>query len=392
MIFPKLLIIPESDIIKNNNLFCESITKRLAGKRGMKMHIKNCLLDLHVHLDGSLSVDTVRELARMQGISLVEADTGTQHTALDMDSMNAQVDDNILRKRLQVSADCQDLNEYLTKFDFPLQLLQTPEAMETSVRRLLVQQWQQGLIYSEIRFAPQLHTRRGMSQYEAVEAALEGLYQGMRQTSIRSGLILCCMRGQNNAEMNAETVQVAERYLGNGVAALDLAGAEGLFPTTDYETLFQQAKVKGIPFTIHAGEAAGPESIWAALRYGAARIGHGVRAVEDKKLMQALASSGVTLELCPTSNLNTKVVSKISDYPIKTLMDAGVRVTINTDNMTVSGTTAAEEISQIQQTFHLSDKQVEQLLFNAAEAAFTTAVVKTELRGKIEGQYALYCD
>ena len=336
-IFPKLLIIPESDIIKNNNLFCESIAKRLAGKRGMKMHIKNCLLDLHVHLDGSLSVDTVRELAGMQGISLAKADTGTQHTALNMDSMNAQVDDNILRKRLQVSADCQDLNEYLTKFDFPLQLLQTPESMETSVRRLLVQQWQQGLIYSEIRFAPQLHTRRGMSQYEAVEAALEGLYQGMRQTSILSGLILCCMRGQNNAEMNAETVQVAERYLGNGVAALDLAGAEGLFPTTDYETLFQQAKAKGIPFTIHAGEAAGPESIWAALRCGAARIGHGIRAAEDKKLMQALASSGVTLELCPTSNLNTKVVSKISDYPIKTLMDAGVRVTINTDNMTVSG-------------------------------------------------------
>ncbi len=336
------------------------------------MRLKNCMLDLHVHLDGSLSADTARALGKMQGIDLPETD-------------------ELLMRRLQAPRDCRDLNEYLTSFEFPLQLLQTPEAMEEAVARLLAEQWQEGVIYSEIRFAPQLHTRKGMDQYEAAEAALEGLYRGIRQSGIQAGLILCMMRGNGNEADNRITIDVAKRYLGNGVAALDLAGAEGLYPTENYASLFAYAQEQDIPFTVHAGEADGPKSVKSALSFGARRIGHGVRAVQDKQLLNKIAENSIFLELCPTSNMQTKIFTQISDYPLHELMEAGVRVTINTDNRTVSDTTPAREMSLMQETFGLTDSQIRQLLLNAADAAFATDAVKNDLRKKIEGQYVLYC-
>lgn len=341
------------------------------------MRLQNCLIDLHVHLDGSLSIDTARALAEMQGISVGE--------------------DAAVKNRLQSSPACRDLNEYLEKFEFPLSLLQIPEALATCVTRVLSEQAQQGLIYSEIRFAPQLHTRRGMTQKEAVEAAIRGLrtffsLQAKAGHMIEAGMILCCMRGPGNEEANLETVRLAKQYLGKGVVAADLAGAEALFPTSDYQKIFTYARTTGVPFTIHAGEAAGPESIRCAVQFGAARIGHGVRAVEDPALMQLLARQGICLELCPTSNLNTKAVPDMTAYPIRKLLNAGICVTVNTDNMSVSNTTVAKELLQLQAVFGITDAQVRQLLLNAANAAFAAESTKRQLREKIGEQYALYCN
>lgn len=307
----------------------------------------NGLIDLHLHLDGSLSPDAVKRLAKMQNIPL-------------------DMTDKELIKKLTVDKDCRDLNEYLTKFDFPLSLLQTADAISESVYLLQEELKSQGLAYAEIRFAPQLHCGRGLSQDAVVRAAADGL----SRSDFSAALILCCMRGKDNHAENIETVNTAARYLGKGVCAVDLAGAEGLYPTADFEDIFTLAKEKGIPFTIHAGEADGADSVRAAVRFGARRIGHGVRACEDAELMRELAEKGITLELCPTSNLNTCVYRDIRDYPIKRLMDAGVKVTVNTDNMTVSGTTIEREMRLLKDAFGFDDETVRRLVQNAKEALF----------------------
>lgn len=318
------------------------------------------LIDLHLHLDGSLSVATVRELAQMQGIEVSQ-------------------DDNELRKRLQVSDDCRDLNEYLEKFDFPCSLLQTPEAIAKSVYHLQEELKSQGLLYGEIRFAPQLHTLQGLTQTQVVEAAIEGL----NRSDFKANLILCCMRGDQNQLENLETVRIAARYLGKGVCAIDIAGAEALFKTSEFEELFCMAREMGVPFTIHAGEADGPDSVRDALRFGAKRIGHGVRSVEDPDLLRTLKEEGITLELCPTSNLNTNIYPDLAHYPLPALLDAGVKITINTDNITVSNVTLQSEWNKVIDQFSLNSEQIRMIQENAVDASFASVETKQWLHSQI---------
>ncbi len=332
------------------------------------MDLKGKLIDLHIHLDGSLSADAVKKLASMQNIDI--SDTAKDNTAL--------------MSKLQVSEGCRDLNEYLEKFDFPLTLMQTGEALEEGIYLLLKEQKNQGLIYSEIRFAPQLHIKNGLNQKEVVEAVLGGRQRAKADFDMDCGIILCCMRGADNS-LNEDTLYVASHMMkaGKGVVAVDLAGAEKLFPTSGYETLFELAKELKLPFTIHAGEADGSESIWKALEFGASRIGHGIRAVEDKSLMKELARRQIPLELCPTSNLNTRVSDNIGEYPIMKLINEGVTVTINTDNMTVSGTTLADELNLIKNAFNLPDGELLKLLLNSARAVFPNPDMENEFKTKL---------
>lgn len=318
------------------------------------------LIDLHLHLDGSLTVNTVRELAHLQGISV--------------DDQDAE-----LLKRLQVGPDCKDLNEYLEKFSFPCSLLQTKQALTIAVSNLLEELREQGLLYAEVRFAPQLHTLQGLTQTEVVEAAVAGL----EGSSLKANLILCCMRGEENRAENMETVEVAAKFLDRGVCAVDLAGAEALFPTENFEDVFCRASELGVPFTIHAGEAAGPESVRTALRFGARRLGHGVRSAEDPELLRELAERGVALELCPTSNLNTGIFDSLEQYPIFQLLEAGVKATVNTDNITVSGVTLSSEWEKLIGTFVLNDEQIIRLLMNSVEATFASGEVKEWLKQQI---------
>jgi len=328
--------------------------------------VKNyALFDLHLHLDGSLSLDSVKKLAALQGIDIPD-------------------NDETLREMLQVSEGCRDLNEYLEKFAFPCSLMQTAEGISAAVKNLEAELASQGLIYAEIRFAPQLHTLRGMTQREAVDAAVSG----MGQSALKSTLILCCMRGKDNHEANLETVRAAKDFLGKGVGAIDLAGAEALFPTAEFEDLFVLAKELEIPFTIHAGEADGPESVYKALGFGAKRIGHGVRSLENDALVKYLAAEGITLELCPTSNLNTSMFDSYKAYPLRGLMEAGVKVTVNTDNMTVSNTTVAAELRHLTDALALTEEELHFLVRNAAEAAFADQETKKWLKAEMEKRFA----
>lgn len=322
---------------------------------------KYALIDLHIHLDGSLSLSSARALADMQGISL-------------------PADDDTLLRMLRVSEGCRDLNEYLEKFALPLSLLQTSEAISASVERLCGELSEQGLLYAEIRFAPQLHCERGLTQDEVVRSAILGL----KQSGFRASLILCCMRGENNRELNLETVRLAKKHLGLGVCALDLAGAEALFPNENFIDVIEYAKSLSLPMTLHAGEALGSESVSSAIELGADRIGHGVRSIENPELLQILSQKKIALELCPTSNLNTRVFERIEDYPLRRLLDAGVCVTINTDNTTVSNTSLANELTLLCNAFALDGATLARIERNAIECSFADKATKKECLSELE--------
>ena len=322
----------------------------------------NCaLIDLHLHLDGSLSIESVKELAKLQNIVIPFDDTELMH-------------------RLQVSDDCRDLNEYLEKFDFPLTLLQTKAGIETAVFNLAQELKNQGLLYAEIRFAPQLHMQKGLTQTEVVEAAIKGL----NRSDFHANLILCCMRGDQNHEENLENIRVAKHFLGKGICAVDLAGAEALYPTCNFKDLFELASNLQVPYTIHAGEADGPQSVYTALDFGAKRIGHGVRSIEDLNLMKQLAQNEIPLELCPTSNLNTNIFAQLDDYPLRQLMNAGIKATINTDNTTVSGTSLNKEFQNLIHTFNLTEAELLVLVQNAVFASFADKETKAWLNKEIK--------
>lgn len=327
----------------------------------------SCLLDLHVHLDGSISLDSYKKLSEIQG-------------------MKVELSDDELTKKLKVQEGCKDLNEYLDKFEFPLKVLQTKETIQESVKRLIDEQTAGGVMYSEIRFAPQLHTKLGLTQEEVVEAAIVGLKKSDMKMH---KLILCCMRGDSNKEANLRTLEVAKKYLNKGVAGVDLAGAEGLFPTVNFKDIFEKAVEYGIPLTVHAGEADGAESVDCAVKYGASRIGHGVRSRENDNVLQKLIEDKIPLEMCPTSNLNTKVFNDISQYPLVDMYKKGVKVTVNTDNMTVSDTNIKKELKLLVHTFNIDDIMLKDILFNGVEASFADGDTKILMRKRIEAEFGV---
>lgn len=321
------------------------------------------MIDLHCHLDGSITLPIAKELGKLQNIELPAKS------------------DEALLKKLSVPEDCESLNDFLQCFGLPLRLLQTKEGIAEAVRLVQENCKSQGLEYLEIRFAPQLHQIQGLSQEEVILAALEGL----KQSDLHTNLILCLMRSDHNQDENLETVNLAKKYLvkDEGVVAIDLAGAEGLFKTADFEKEFSLAKELGIPFTIHAGEADGSESVWAALKFGAKRIGHGVRICEDPELVKYVKENNIPLEMCPNSNRQTKAVDDMSKYPLRQYLDAGIKVTINTDDMAICRTTLQNEYDYIQKMYGLTEEEKKQLLLNAVDAAFCSEDFKQVLKDKI---------
>ncbi len=320
-------------------------------------------IELHLHLDGAITVDIAKKLAELQKIVL----PGTT--------------DEELEKVLTVPEDCNSLNDFLDCFGLPLTLMQTRKGISEAVRLVAENIKSQGVIYAEIRFAPQLHTRKGLTQEEVVLAALEG----MKRSELKSNLILCCMRGEGNEPDNEETLKVAKRYLvkDGGVVAVDLAGAEGVYPTSLYEGLFRKASEMGIPFTIHAGEAGSADSVRSAIQYGASRIGHGVRIFEDPEVVEMIRLKEIPLEMCPTSNRITKAISDMSSYPLMDYLKKGIKVTVNTDDMGIENITLADEFEYLKDSFGLTDEQEKDILKNSIEAAFTTDKVKGELKKEL---------
>lgn len=313
--------------------------------------------DLHLHLDGSLSIDVVRLLAAQIGYDFEGQD---------------------IKDCVSVGENCESLVDYLKCFDLPGQLLQTEEALTLACEDLTRRLADQGLIYSEIRFAPQLHMRKGLSKEKVLEAVIKGMNKGMEGTALKAGLLLCAMVNGSDKE-NEETFELASSYLGKGVVGVDIAGPEGLVPMAHFEPLFKKAGQKNVPFTIHAGECGDCENIIKAVSYGAKRIGHGCAAIQSQSCMDLLKKEKITLEMCVISNLQTKAVPSIEKHPLKAFYDYGIPVTYNTDNMTVSDTTLEKEAELIQKYMGFTEADLRQMNRYALEAAFMGAEEKEKI-------------
>lgn len=311
-------------------------------------------VELHVHLDGSMRLETACRWSK-------------EHL-------------DTVRKRMVAPINCIDLNDYLTKFSFPLSLLQTAEHLTEVARELIEDLEKDGVIYAEIRFAPIFHTKKGLSLSQVVDAVLQGLRQG----NIKFGLLLCLMRNETEAN-NIQVIELAKKYLGHGVVGLDLAGAEGVYPTSLFENCFRKANDENIPFTIHAGEADGPTSIAKAIDFGARRLGHGVRIIEDTSLMQLVKQKKITLEVCPSSNLQTHVVSHYCDHPLFVLYQQGIQVTVNTDNRTVSNITLTQEYQKLKDAFPLCIDDFKTMNLYAIQSSF----LPEQEKQKLEEEYLL---
>lgn len=327
-------------------------------------------IDLHLHLDGSILPETAWELAQKEGI------------------LPEGMDFETFRREAAVLEPCADVNTCLEKFELPLQILQDGKALERVTRELIGLLASQGVIYAEIRFAPQLHTRKGMSQREAVEAVLRGRKEGMREhPEIGIGILLCAMSvGAETVNMaeNLETVRLAAEYSGEGVAAIDLAGAEGIVPLRNFHPVFDMAKELGVPFTCHGGDSQGSETVRDAMDFGSVRIGHGHHIYEDEALCARAIREGVTFEICPTSNIRCRSRDDYAAHPAKALLEKGVRVTINTDNMTIFDVDLKREYAHCVEEMGFSEADIRKTLIYAAEAAFLPKEEKRKLLERIK--------
>lgn len=328
------------------------------------------LVELHLHLDGSLSAEDVLHMAKEEGV--------------DVPSSTREI-----YELLSCPEDCKDLNRYLKCFDLPLSVMQLPSTIAFSVESLVRRLDAMQLLYAEIRFAPQQHQEKGLSQEEVVRAAIDGLRRGLAGciNGFKANLILSCMRGKGNEAENMETVRLGEKYLGDGVCGIDLAGAEALYPTEDFRDLFEHAHAIGIPFTIHSGEAADVESMRHAIDFGTRRIGHGVRSHDNEEMKALLKTKNVCLTLCPTSNLQTRAlkgVTLIKDYPLPSFLNSGVSINIATDNMTVSNTTLRKEFQKLFDAGILTSAGAEAIVESAISHSFISEEEKEELRRKAE--------
>lgn len=325
-------------------------------------------IDLHLHVDGSMSVALAYQLAKER--RLPEGEWDLERFEQEM----------VVPERIH------DLWEYLHCFRLPIVLLQDADALYRTTVELIKRLYAQGLVYAEIRFAPQHHTKQGLTQREAVEAVLRGMKDALRECpGFLTQLILCMMvsgPSSENRQQNEETVYLAKELLGHGVCAVDLAGAEGLNPMEEYEPLFQLASSLGLPFTVHAGESGPAHHVELALKWGAKRIGHGGHVWPNQALVQQLIDRQVTLEMCVTSNIQCKNQPSFEQHALKPLYQAGVRTTINTDNMTLSNITLDQEYERIIQTMGLSEADIKTMIGYAADASFTPQQWKDEFHRK----------
>ena len=308
--------------------------------------------DLHVHLDGSLRLSTMLDLAEEQNVSL-PADTP-----------------EALAKALHCGEHAGSLVEYLRAFDTTLKVLQTAEALYRVAYELCEDAAAENVRYMEVRYSPMLHTRGGLRLTTVVEAVLAGLWDAQKNFGIVANVILCGIRNIS-PESSVEMAQLAVAYKNRGVVAFDLAGAEYDHPAKHHLRAFKLVRDNNIAVTIHAGEAYGPASIHQAIHVcGAHRIGHGCRLREDGDLLHYVNDHRIALECCPSSNVQTGAVKDLRTHPLKLYHDLGLRVTVNTDNRLIADTTVSRELWLCHTLMGLDHDDIHRIIINGFKAGF----------------------
>ncbi len=329
---------------------------------------------LHDHLDGGLRPATIVELAAATGY----ADLPT-------------TDPTALQAWMTRGADRQDLVLYLETFAHTVGVLQTAEALTRAARECAEDLADDGVVYAEMRFAPELHTRDGLSPDEIVEAVVHGFDEGSSDRIVVRTLVTAMRTGSASEEI----ARLAVRWSGRGVVGYDLAGAEAGYPASDHAAALAICRDAGVPLTLHAGEAFGPASIADALDQGAARIGHGVHVADDiapdgtlGPVARRVHDAGVPLELCPTSNVHSGAVASIEAHPIGRLHDLGFAVTVNTDNRLMSAVTISSEWADVVSAFGWTWSDVEAITTRALDASFVEDALRPILKPRIERGFA----
>nr|WP_218852803.1 adenosine deaminase [Spelaeicoccus albus] len=320
---------------------------------------------LHDHLDGGLRPQTIVELADEIGHDLPAADADG------------------LRAWFQESCDSGDLVRYLAPFEHTTAVMQTSGGLQRVAREWVLDQVADGVVYAEARWAPEQHTADGLTLDETVEAVQAGLDDGIAAAALEGKTIMArqIVTAMRHADRSEEIARLALRHRDNGVAGFDIAGAEAGFPPSRHQAAFDLLHRENFPVTIHAGEAAGPESIWEALQLcHAQRIGHGVRLLEDSEISDADPKLGrlsawvldqqVPLELCPSSNLQTGAATSIADHPINWLKSRGFNITVNPDNRLMSGTSMTREMRRLVDEAGWDTDDLMWVSVNALESSF----------------------
>jgi adenosine deaminase len=330
--------------------------------------------DLHCHLDGSLRLDTVIDLARQQGGKLPTFDRGELH------------------RMLVAGEQVTSLDDYLRAFDITLGVLQVEDALERAAYELAEDAWRENVRYLEVRYSPLLHTRQGLRPAQVVEAVLRGLRMAKRELGIRYGVILCAIRTLG-PESSLRIAELCIAFKNRGVVGFDLAGSEVGNPAKLHKHAFQLVVDNNINCTAHAGESFGPDSVHQAIhKCGAHRIGHGTRLVESGDLLNYVNDHRIPLEVCPSSNVQTHAATGWDTHPVDFFVDYGLRVTINTDNRLMSDTTVTKELLLCHQHYGWSLQTIKEIIIAGFKSAFMPYREKADFLAEISRELAGFED
>jgi adenosine deaminase len=279
---------------------------------------------------------------------------------------------------------CANLADFLSRAPKGFRLMQSEDALRLVTEDVFQQLVEDGVIYAEIRFAPLLHTERGLAPDRVVTVVEKTVDRLCRETGMQAGIILCTLRHFSEAQ-SLRTAKLVKNFRGSRVAALDLAGDEAGFPLDEHIAAYQFAKEHGLFRTAHAGEGAGPESVWETLRrLEPQRIGHGTRSIEDPKLVEHLVRERIHLELCPTANVQIiPSIGAMEEHPIDRLYRAGVSLNVNSDSRMLTPTTLAKEYECLQQTFKWGETELLRTNLMGLEAALAGPDLKQQLRRRL---------
>ena len=326
-------------------------------------------VELHCHLDGCLRVETILDLALSDKVKL----PSTNYDAL--------------KKALTIGNARVSLEEYIERFNITLSVMQTPESLERIAFELIEDVAKENVRYIEIRYSPILHTKKGMTPGESIEAVNAGLKNGYKEFGVKSGIIVCGIRNISPT-ISLKLADLTLQYRNKGVIGFDLAGAEENFPAKDHREAFYLIENNNINATIHAGEAFGPASIHQAIHYcGAHRIGHGTRLKEDKELMNYVSDHRIPLEICLTSNWHTRSVRSLKYHPAKYYYDQGIRISLNTDNRLISDTTLTKEFALAHELFGFYLNDFRRMTITAMKSAFLSYKTRKKMIREIAEEF-----
>lgn len=323
-------------------------------------------IELHCHLDGSVRPSTIIELANIKNI--------------DIPSKNIQE----IKNMMVAPKDCKSLDEYLKRFELPGLIMQDEDSLERIAFELMEDASKENIVYIEIRFAPLLHINKGLNTKEVIESVLKGIKKAESIYDIKGNLILSCMRTMS-VESSYDVIEAGKEYLNNGVVAVDLCSSENEQFCEKFEEPIALARSYGYRVTIHAGETGIGENVYDAITLlKAERIGHGVFIKDCERAYNLVKENNVTLEMCPTSNLQTKAIKNIENYPLNNFHKDGIKVSLNTDNRTVSDIDLTNEYNIIFNNFEMSEDDYKTIYLNSVEASFADENIKNKLRNYIK--------